>query len=154
MRRDKIKLIRKQLDTKLSRFNPLRDVIPPPKGWIRAIRDALGMTGEQLANRLEVNKQRVARIESDEHKGNLTIKTMERVAEALDCVFVYGFVPRHSLEQTVKNQAERIAQKRVNRVSHTMKLEKQQLNQSEEQASLADTVDSLVSAPPKDFWDE
>jgi len=33
--------------------------MPPPKGWIRAIRDALGMTGVQLAKRLHVRPQTV-----------------------------------------------------------------------------------------------
>jgi len=99
MRTEKTKLARRQLDAKLECFRPLRDIKPPRKGWIRAIRDALGMTGEQLARRIGANKQRVARIESDESQGRVTIKTLTRVAEGLDCVFVYGFVPRTSLEE-------------------------------------------------------
>ena len=56
------KLARGQLDETLKRFGPLKAIGSPKKGWIRAIRDALGMTGEQLAKRLNVNKQRVSRI--------------------------------------------------------------------------------------------
>ena len=86
-------LIREQLDASLQRFSHLRNAPPPPKGWIRAIRNALGMTAKQLANRLGVAQQAVARIENGELEGSVTIKTMRRIAERLDCVFVYGFVP-------------------------------------------------------------
>ncbi len=63
---NKKKLIREQLDASLQRLSPLLDVTAPPKGWIRTIRDALGMTAKQLANRLGVAQQAVARIEKEE----------------------------------------------------------------------------------------
>ena len=155
MRKDRIKLVREQLGAKLERLKPLRDTTPPNKGWIRAIRDALGMTGEQLAKRLGVsNRQRVSRIECDEVEGNVTIKTMRRVAEALDCVFVYGFVPHTSLEQTVRNRAEHVVKKRMERVSQTMRLEQQELNEREEEMVLGDMTEKLVINPTRTLWDE
>ena len=66
------------------------------------------MTAKQLANRLGVAQQAVARIEKEELAGSVTIKTMRRIAENLDCVFVYGFVPRISLEETVSRQAKKV----------------------------------------------
>ena len=104
---NKKKLIREQLDASLQRLRPILNVTAPPKGWIRAIRDALGMTAKQLANRLGVAQQAVARVEKEELAGSVTIKTMRRIAERLDCVFVYGFVPRTSLEETVARQAKK-----------------------------------------------
>ena len=106
---NKKKLIREQLEASLRRLSPLRNVTPPPKGWIRAIRNALGMTAKQLASRLGVAQQAVARIERDELTGSVTIKTMRRVAEGLDCVFVCGFVPRSSLETSLRRQAQQLA---------------------------------------------
>ena len=91
-----------QLDTTLKRFRLLLDTRMPQKGWIRAIRDALGMNGRQLANRLNVTRQRVDQIENDELKGSATIRSMRRIAECLDCAFVYAFVPRTSLQQIVQ----------------------------------------------------
>ena len=70
MRKERTKLVREQLGAKLERLKPLRDTMPPHKGWIRAIRDALGMTGEQLAKRLGVSKKRISRIEHDEVVGD------------------------------------------------------------------------------------
>jgi len=154
MRAKETKYIRQQLDAKLKKFQPLRDAIPPRKGWIRAIRDALGMTGEQLAKRIGVGKQRIARIEGDEARGNVTMQTMRRVAEALDCVFVYGFIPRTSLEQTVKDRAKRIAKKRMKRVSQTMKLEQQELDDSGEQTVLGDATERLVNTTPRTLWND
>ena len=105
---NKKKLIREQLEASLRRLSPLRNVSPPSKGWVRAIRNALGMTAKQLASRLGVAQQAVARIEKDELIGSVTIKSMRRVAECLDCVFVYGFVPRSSLEAILRHQAQQL----------------------------------------------
>jgi predicted DNA-binding mobile mystery protein A len=148
------KLIRKQLDASLQRFSPLLDVTAPPKGWIRAIRDALGMTAKQLANRLGVAQQAVARIEKEELAGSVTIKTMRRIAERLDCVFVYGFVPCTSLEETVTRQAKQVALMRLARASQTMSLENQALSRRENEEALTDLVDELVRAPSSTLWNK
>jgi predicted DNA-binding mobile mystery protein A len=151
---NKKKLVREQLDRSLQRLSPMRDVTPPQRGWIRAIRDALGMTAKQLANRLGVSQQSVARIERDELAGAITIKTMRRVAACLDCVFVYGFVPRMSLEDTVAKQAKQLAIKRVARVHGTMSLENQALSSAENERVLADLIDDLMTTTPSALWDK
>ena len=128
MKKKQKKIIREQLDDTLRRFSTIASVNRPMRGWIRAIRDALGMNMRQFANRLGVSKSRIPRIEQDEITGSLTLKTMNRVAEKLDCVFVYGFVPRTSLDDTVKKQASLTARKRMSRLMHTMNLEAQGLS--------------------------
>ena len=148
------KLAREQLDATLKRFEPLKKLLSPGRGWIRAIRDALGMTGEQLAIRLDTNKQRIARIEQDEKLGKVTIKTLRSVAEAMDCIFVYGFVPRDSLEQTVRNQARLVAKKRTARSNQTMRLEKQELSEKEKEKSLKSLIEDIMDEMPKSLWDE
>ena len=148
------KLIREQLDASLKRFTPLFNVSPPPKGWIRAIRDALGMTAKQLANRLDVAQQAVARIEKDELAGAVTIKTMRRIAECLDCVFVYGFVPRTNLEKTVANQAKKVAIQRLAQASQTMSLENQALSRIENEQALSSLVDELIRTLPSTLWNK
>lgn len=147
-------LAREQLDETLKRFGPLKTIVPPRKGWIRAIRDAIGMTGEQLAKRLGVNKQRVSRIERDEKLGKVTIKTLRNVAEGMDCIFVYGFVPRDTLEQTVRNQARSVAIKRMARSNQMMRLEKQELGEKEKEKALKELILDITSTMPKSLWDE
>ena len=148
-----IKLAREQLDATLGRFEPLKTLVPPGKGWIRAIRDAIGMTGGQLAKRLNINKQRVSRIEHDEKLGKVKIETLRNVAEAMDCVFVYGFVPRKSLDDTLKNQAIHVAKKRMSRVAHTMALEDQVLSRDEQKKAFETAVEELIKTMPKSLWE-
>ncbi len=147
-------LAREQLDETLKQFLPLKAIVPPRKGWIRAIRDALGMTGEQLAKRLHSNKQRVSRIEQDEKLGNITLKTLRNVAEALNCEFVYGFVPRQTLEKTVRNQAISVAKKRMSRSDQMMRLEKQELSEDEKEKALESMITDIINTMPRSLWDE
>ncbi|MCD4775820.1 MAG: mobile mystery protein A [Candidatus Aegiribacteria sp.] len=149
----KTKLIREQLDKTLRKFEPLRDSTPPVKGWIRAIRDALGMNGRQLADRLGEHRSRTKQIEEQEITGSLTFNTIRKIAEALDCVFVYGLVPRTSLEETVSDQAKQIALERLARASHTMKLENQALSEKENSAILFDMIREIIDELPSNLWD-
>jgi predicted DNA-binding mobile mystery protein A len=149
------KLVRAQLDAKLKRFRALSDVGTPKMGWIRAIRDALGMTGEQLAVRLNITKQRVERIEKEERLGGVTLKTLKKVAEALNCKFVYGFVPHEgSLEETVRKQAESIAQRQASRTNQMMRLEGQELSDKEKAKSLKTLISDITASAPKSLWDK
>ena len=146
-------IARRQLDATLAKFGEAKSVQFPAKGWIRAVREALGMSGKQLAGRLQVSQPRVYKLEQGEPSGALTLKTMRQVAEALDCVFVYALVPRSSLEETVRTQARAVAAERLQRVSHTMLLEAQGLSTKEQQASLDNAIEELVRETPKDLWD-
>jgi len=147
------KIIRKQLDESLSRFASIASVNRPMKGWIRAIRDALGMNMRQFADRLGVSKSRIPRIEQDEIKGSLTLKTMKRVADELDCVFVYGFVPRTSLNDTVRKQAVIAAQRRMNRLMHTMRLEAQGFSSKNVKKAFDNLVEEMIDSPSI-LWEE
>lgn len=146
-------IVRRQLDATLAKFGEVKNVQLPAKGWIRAVREALGMSGKQLAKRLQVSQPRVFKLEQGEPAGALTLKTMQQVASALDCVFVYALVPRSSLEEAVRTQARVVAGERLQRVSHSMLLEAQGLAPVEQQASLASAVEELVRETPRDLWD-
>ncbi len=152
--RRKTKLIREQLDITLRKFEPLRDSPPPVKGWIRAVRDALGMNGRQFADRLGEHRSRTKQIEQQEMIGSLTLRTIRKAAEALDCVFVYGLVPRISLEETVRDQAKQIALKRLARASHTMELENQALGKEENKEILSNMIEEIMDELPSNLWDE
>ena len=148
------KLMRDQLQLTLEKFQPLLKISMPPKGWIRAVRNALGMSGRQLAERMGVTKQRTSFIEKQEIDGTATIKTMQKTAESLDCVFVYGFAFRKSLEETVRNQATKVAFKRLSRAIHTMSLENQGLSKLENKKILSNMIEEIMNEIPINFWDE
>lgn len=150
----KHKLIaRQQLDKTLSGYAHAKQTSTPVKGWVRAIREALGMSGKQLASRLNVSQPRIPKLEQDEVSGSVSLKTMRQVAEAMDCVFVYAIVPRTTLEATVRAQARMVAEARMKNVSHTMLLEAQSLSADEQRASLDAAVEELVREIPKNLWE-
>ena len=66
----------------------------PPAGWLRAIREALGMTSGVLAERLGVTASGARKLEQAEAVDAITLGTLRRVAEALDCDLQYALVPR------------------------------------------------------------
>jgi len=123
---DKRQTARRALD---ERFVALRDLAArnpsPPRGWVRAVREALGMSGEDLASRLHMTRQGVQRIERAEAEGSITISKLRDVAAALDCQLYYALVPREPLEDVVSQRARALAEERIGRVEHTMRLEDQ-----------------------------
>jgi predicted DNA-binding mobile mystery protein A len=131
----------------------MRDAQRPARGWLRAIREALGMSGRQFARRLGVSAPWITTLEKKELAGSVTIKTMRQAAEALDCVFVYAVVPRDSLAEIVRRRAEILAQKRLATVSHSMLLEAQQLSESEQQKALDQEMNALIQEMPKELWE-
>ena len=142
-----------QLDASLSQFAPLRNLQPPKKGWMRAIRDALGMSGRQLGERMEVSKMWVGDMERLEASGATSLKTLRRAAEAMDCVLVYALVPKTSLKESLLKQARRKVRQDMTRASHTMVLEDQALTQDEVGKATETVAASLLDKIPKTFWD-
>ena len=142
-----------QLDKQLAVFRSLLSLQVPSRGWLRAIRDALGMSGPQMARRMKLTKQRISLMEQAEVSGAATLNSMRQAAEALDCVFVYTVVPRESLAATVEKQARKVVEKQQAYTSHTMLLEDQLPSAEERQAVLDAAVAELIRTMPKSLWD-
>jgi predicted DNA-binding mobile mystery protein A len=144
----------RQLDR---RFETLRGLFPlarPPKGWVRAIRNALGMTTQQLGTRMGVSQSRIPELEQAEVAGNITLKSLERAAEAMGCRVVYALVPEKSLAEIVQSRAELIAEHQLARVEQTMKLEDQSVADiSVRQEQRRRLVAKLLNRPSR-LWDE
>jgi len=147
------RLARQQLDQRLQSFAVLTKTQAPMRGWIRAIRDALGLTGEQLARRMGVQRQRVNTLEKNEVAGTATINSVKKAAEAMDCVFVYALVPRDSLQANVERQARKYATKLHANVQHSMVLEQQGLTAEESQQGIAANADRFARETFRDMWE-
>jgi len=145
-------IMREQLDSTFAQLSNLKGLQPPVKGWLRSIREALGMSGKQLGARVGVSQPRIVQIEKDEVSGAVTMNTMRQAAEAMDCVFVYAVVPRSSLKETIRNQAYKVAETRLSRTSHAMFLEDQQVTYDERRKMLEAKIDELAREMPNDFW--
>jgi predicted DNA-binding mobile mystery protein A len=116
---------REALDSRLAALGPASRYAVPRLGWIRAVRDALGMTAADLAARMGVTGASVRSMEATELAGGIRLSSLRRAAEAMDCTLVYAFVPNESLAHTVEQQARLVLQRRVSRTSQTMALEDQ-----------------------------
>lgn len=143
---------RQRLDQRLAPLKPEDRFQPPPKGWIRAIRDAIGMTGGQLASRLGVRPQTIDAIEKSEAAGSIQLNTLRRAAEALDCALVYALVPRTSLDSTVNQRARKIAVRDLQRVAHTMKLEAQATGDTATEARIEAYIRDQIR--DRDLWND
>src|ERR1700733_8972783 len=115
----------RHLDKRFAALRPIAKGARPPKGWLRAIRDALGMTTAQFARRLGVSQPRIIELEQSEVSGGVTLNTLQRAAEALGCRLVYALIPEQPLADTVRERAELVAQRQSAFVEHTMRLENQ-----------------------------
>lgn len=141
---------RNRLDARLAAIKPLDQFTVPPKGWIRAIRDAIGMSGPQLARRLGMTAQGLVSIERSEAQGRIQLNTLRRAAEAMDCVLVYALVPQTSLDETVERRARGLALKALHRVSHSMALEDQQIDRDLERR-VRTYIDTALR--DRDLWE-
>ena len=143
-----------QLDKRFSKLRPFVQVARPSRGWIRAIREALGMTTGQFAKRLGVQQPRVIVLERGEAEGNITMKTLERAAEALGCRLVYALVPEKPLADTIRQRASLIAGRQLASIEQTRRLEAQGvLDKAQHTEAHQRLVERLLRRPAR-LWDE
>ena len=126
----------------------------PPRGWLKAIREALGMTTAQLGRRLGVVQSRVVAIEQAEAKGTITLNSLEKAAQALDCRLVYALMPRQPLEDIVEQRASLLAKSRLKSTGHTMTLEAQGVDATDESEQLKRLIRQLVEKSGSKLWEE
>jgi predicted DNA-binding mobile mystery protein A len=121
-------------------------------GWLRAIRQALGMTTRQLAKAVGVTQAAVVDAERTEAKGNITLTTLQRYAAALGCELTYALVPKRPLQEVVEERAERIARDEVSRVKHSMALEDQSTGQEHLEREIAELRRKLMEGKRSRLW--
>ena len=154
MRSEERALARKNLDKRLNSIRNLGDFARPPKGWVKAIREALGMTAEQMAVRLGVTKPRIYRLEQAESEGALTLDSLQRAASALECELVYALVPKQPLETMIQQRALHEAKKRMRTAAHTMSLEDQSVDETDQREQLEALAKQLEQAGSALWSDE
>lgn len=135
---------REALDSRLVPLGPASRYAPPRLGWLRAVRDALGMSAADMGVRMGVSGASVRSLEEKEITGGIRLSSLRRAAEALDCTLVYAFIPASGLEETVKRQAQWVLDEQLGRVRQTMALEEQggEMLRSGREAQLQSVIDS------------
>jgi predicted DNA-binding mobile mystery protein A len=147
-------IARKNIDNRLNFLRNSGGVARPPKGWVRAIREALGMTTAQLGRRIGVTQSRAFDIEKAEVSGKITLDSLERAAHALDCRLVYALVPREPLESLAENRALKLARNKLRYTSHSMALEDQRVTREDEERQIRELAKRLLEKPGSALWDD
>jgi predicted DNA-binding mobile mystery protein A len=118
------------------RLKSIRKVMQHTKvraGWIRYMRQSLNMTLKILAKRTGVSISTVAQAERGEKAGNVTINTLKTMAQAMDCEFIYAFVPKTNIDTILKKEALKKAKQILSSADTHMTLENQHVEQSLEE---------------------
>jgi len=148
-------IVRSQKIEKLDQIRRLLSSQTRPKsGWITTVREALGMTAEQVARRANTTRAYVSNSERAERADEITFRRMQRMAEAMNCDFVYFLVPRGDISKTIEAQAEKHARALLRKAGVHMSLEGQQLDNAQQEQEVRRLTQELIANPPQNFWSD
>lgn len=154
MKRSKalIKTQRKSLDEKLSVFQDAKSLLNPRNGWVKAIRESLGMTTSQLAERIGIQQSGVTYLEQREAAQTVSLESLDRAAKAMNCRLIYALVPESSLEEIVEKQARKAATEILKNTLHSMELEQQVAGSAETNLHLEELTQEIKAKMDSRLW--
>jgi len=145
--------MRKRLDKELRPWANMQNwTYKPRKGWLKSIREALGMSSRQMAKNLGKSNADILAMEKREAQNRITLETLEKAAESLGCQLVYALVPHTTLENLVDDQAKKAAKRIVQKTSHNMGLEGQNITLEEAQEQIEDLAFELKNKLDPRIW--
>ncbi len=126
----------------------------PDKGWIRSIRNTLGMTSKQLGERIGVSQPTILEYEEREQKGTITLNSLRKAAEGLGCRLRYALVPKNSsLKEFREKAARKAAARMVDQTSRSMILENQDVSEAEKEKQIEELTRELLEEWDNSIWD-
>lgn len=147
-----LSLMREQLEQKL---RPLRSkTLPPVGGWIRAIRTSLGLTATQMAKKLHITLPSYTRLEEAEVSRKITLTSLRKISDALDCNLVLAFVPKKPLPTILAERAYHTAEKIVRRSSLHMALEDQGTKKKFQKKQIEKLAEEMIRKTDKKIWED
>ena len=150
-----IKLLRSQLDQQLDFLRRNRRSMPAYTGqWIKLLREALGMRQVQLAKRLKITPQALNTLENSALKETITIASLKKIADKLQCSVYVTLIPEQPLEEIVRKRAVRISKKVVMATAKTMSLEKQEPSQKYLNKQIEELAEELIRKRDKRIWED
>ena len=155
--RKKIKNQRLVIEKKLSPWKALRANRRPPSGWLKAVRGALGINTRQLAKRCGVQHSSILKIEKNEIQDKASIKSLKKIADAMNCQLAYAIVPKtgyNSLEEIINYQTKLLADKLIKQVDHSMKLEAQGTSSKEMKNQVKKLANELKDKMDARIWEK
>lgn len=140
------------LDESLNRFRESMRSLPPAGGWARAVRQALGMSAEQLSRRVGVSRATVATLERSEARGRITLASLEKLARGLGCRVSYALVPEvaASLSGVRRARARKLARSQL---ATAPGAQTAGLDADQTRRRLERLTDELLAGSPRKLWE-
>lgn len=110
------------------------------------------MSATAFAGRLGMSQAGVRKLESAEASDAITLASLRKLAEALDCELQYALVPRSGLKQQVQHRAEQVAKERLRPIAHSMALEDQAVQAPINKLQLELAVKDLLDGSRRHLW--
>lgn len=125
----------------------------PRSGWLRALREALGMTQGQLGERARISRQSVQDFEHAEADRRITLESLDKLARAMGCRLVYALVPENgSVDALRERQALALADALMQPADHSMKLEAQGVADTERDRQRRLLAETLLAGISRKLW--
>ncbi|MDP3650301.1 MAG: mobile mystery protein A [Rhodoferax sp.] len=141
-----------QLQAVVEAYGVLLTKRAPSRGWLKEIREALGRTERQQAQRLGISGSTLHKSEQSEAEERISLGQLRKLADGLDCELVYALVPRKPLTEVVQDRATQLAKEEVHGVAHTMGLEDQRPTNERIQKQVARRAEELLRGKWSDLW--
>ena len=116
MRRVLRERARLELERRVRWYRRARLHARPPEGWLRAMRLAVGIPVEQVADAMKFSEKMVFQMERAEQKRRISLQKLEEMARALGCDLVYGLVP---WERSLEDRALELVEQELWRKRYT-----------------------------------
>lgn len=144
---------RRHLEQKLKSLQSFTKVPPPRSGWVKAIRESLGMTARQLGAHLGISSVAITKLEQREQARTITLRDLDRAAAILNCRVIYALIPVDGLEATLQAKAQVTAGELLGKAQHAMNLEAQPVDQAEQRVQSKVLAEQLLKTLDSRLWE-
>lgn len=141
-----------QIEDMLARWRDARLPVGPAGGWSSAIRAGLGMSSVAFAKRLGMTSAGARRLEQSEASQTITLASLRKLAQALDCELQYALVPQRPLTVMRQQRAMQLADEQLRHVNHSMALEDQAVNGTAKSLQRELLAQQLMDGPQRHLW--
>ena len=136
------------LDHSLIGFQESMRSLTPDGGWSKSVRQALGMSAEQLARRVGVSRETIATLERSEARGRITLASLDKLARGLGCRLIYALVPE------VSTSVRGLKRARARKLAHTrVAADTAALDAADTRRQVERLTDDLLAGSPRKLWE-
>jgi len=110
------------------------------------------MPASYLAKRLNIVPSTLKRLEDSEKENTITLGSLQRIADELDCELRYALIPRQQIADALKERAIDIAREHMKAINHTMSLEAQETSDETIEQQTKQFAKELIEGPRGNLW--